>query len=103
MVKCQWREHLIHLPLTLQHWGIQVDAAVDSTATEEPLVIAISLQQRVLQAAKDLSLHLPENPITSNPPAPISLSGEPEPPPHLPPPPPTPRVYSVDVSSVQVK
>jgi hypothetical protein len=90
------------MPLPLQRWGVPVDAAADASVSEEPLMIAISLQQRVLQAALDLSLQLPQNPITCNPPPPISLSGEPEPLPHLPPPPPAPRVYSVSVADVQV-
>ena len=94
--------HLIYYFHPAQRWGIVLDTAADSTATEEPLVMAMSLQQRVLQAAHVLSLQIPQNPITANPPAPISLSGEPEQLPHLPPPPPAPRVYSVNVADVQV-
>jgi hypothetical protein len=94
--------HLIYYFHPAQRRGISVDTAADSAATDEPLVMAMSLQQRVLQAAHVLSLQIPQNPITANPPAPISLSGEPEHLPHLPPPPPAPRVYSVNVADVQV-
>ncbi len=92
-------------PLTfrLQRLGLQVDAAAaDAADHEEPLVLAMSQQQRVLHAAQALSLQLPANPVTTNPPPPISMSGDPEPLPHLPPPPPTPRVYSINEADLQV-
>jgi hypothetical protein len=92
------------LTLDFQLAGIEICAAADSpdAEVEEPLVLAMSLQQRALQAVQALSLQLPQNPITANPPAPISLSGEPEHLPHLPPPPPAPRLYSVDATDLQV-
>jgi hypothetical protein len=81
---------------------MEVSAAAESPDAEEPLVLAMSLQQRALRAVQALSLQLPRNPVTDDPPAPISLSGEPELLPHLPPPPPAPRLYSVNAADLQV-
>lgn len=91
------------LPLIdLQRWGLEYDTLSESADAEEPLVLALLLQQRALHAVKALMLQLPTNSLMTDPPPPISLSGDPEPLPHLPPPPPTPRVYSVNASDLQV-
>lgn len=90
-------------PLTdLQRWGLENDTLSESADAEEPLVLALLLQQRALHAVRALFLQLPSNSLMTDPPLPISLSGDPEPLPHLPPPPPTPRVYSLNASDLQV-
>ena len=71
-----------HALSLLQRWGVEVAAAADE-AIEEPLLLAVTMQQRLLQAADALSLQLPSTPITSRPPPPISLSGDLDPPPPI--------------------
>jgi hypothetical protein len=86
----------------LQRWRVQLDSEVDSSSTEEPLLLAMTMQKRVLEMAQHLSLQLLPSPITTDPPPPISLSGEPEHLPHLPPPPAFPRLYSINAADIQV-
>jgi len=90
--------------LLLQLCGLEVaTTADDSGLQEEPLELALTLQQHVLQAAEALSLQLPTAIITSSLPPPMSFLGDSKPPPtHLPPPPLTNRVFPVNADDVQV-
>jgi hypothetical protein len=86
----------------MQRWCIEVDASASQSAADEPLVLAMFMQQRVLEVVEELSLQLPPNPLTTAPPPPISSSGDAEPLPHLPAAAPTPRIFSVNNTDLQV-
>jgi hypothetical protein len=51
----------------LQRWRVQLDSEVDSSSTEEPLLLAMMMQKRTLEMAQHLSLQLPPSPITTDP------------------------------------